>query len=190
MSSVILTGDTSGTITVSAPLVAGSNTVTLPAATGTVSLLTQATAVTASGTSVNFTGIPSWAKRITVIFQGVSTNGTSNILVRLGTSGGIITTGYVTGSSTSSGTNTTATDGLFAVNSATAAENYTGNIVIYNITGTTWASANHCANMTTGNTRIGGGSIDIAGTLTQLSITTSSGTQVFDAGTINVMWEG
>jgi hypothetical protein len=190
MSSVILTGDTSGTITVSAPLVAGSNTVTLPAATGTVSLLTQATAVTASGTSVDFTGIPSWAKRITVIFQGVSTNGTSNIIVRLGTSGGIITTGYVTGSSTSSGTNTTATDGLFAVNSVAAAENYTGNIVIHNITGTTWVSANHCANMTTGNTRIGGGSIDIAGTLTQLSITTASGTQVFDAGTINVMWEG
>jgi hypothetical protein len=156
----------------------------------TVGVINSRTAVAStSGTSIDFTGIPAGVKRITVIFRGVSTNGTSNILVRLGTSGGIITTGYVTASSTSSGTNTTATDGLFAVNSVAAAENYTGNIVIYNITGTTWASANHCANMTTGNTRIGGGSIDIAGTLTQLSITTSSGTQVFDAGSINILYE-
>lgn len=36
MSSVVIAGDTSGSITVSAPAVAGSNTLTLPAATGTV----------------------------------------------------------------------------------------------------------------------------------------------------------
>lgn len=36
MSSVILTGDTSGTLTIAAPAIAGSNTATLPAATGTV----------------------------------------------------------------------------------------------------------------------------------------------------------
>jgi hypothetical protein len=153
-------------------------------------VLTSGTAVAStSGTSIDFTGIPNWVKRITVMFQGVSTNGTSNIIVRLGTSSGIITTGYVSGSSTSSGTNTTYTDGLIAVNSAVAGENYTGNIVIYNISGTTWVSANHCANMTTGNTRIGGGSIDIAETLTQLSITTVSGALVFDAGIINILYE-
>ena len=84
MSSVILTGDTSGTLTLSAPLVAGTNTVTLPAATGTISLLTQATSVSASGTSVDFTGIPSWAKRITVMLAGVSGSGTSVILFQLG----------------------------------------------------------------------------------------------------------
>lgn len=180
------TGITSPTITTTSTIVAGT---TVADATAVIRPLVSGTSVTASGTSVNFTSIPSWVKRITVMFDGVSTNGTSNILVRLGTSGGIITTGYVSGSSTSSGTNTTATDGLFAVNSVAAAENYTGNIVIYNITGTTWVSANHCANMTTGNTRIGGGSIDIAGALTQLSITTASGTQVFDAGTINILYE-
>ena len=36
MSSVIISGDTSGAITLSAPAVAGTNTATLPAATGTV----------------------------------------------------------------------------------------------------------------------------------------------------------
>jgi len=36
MSSIVISGDTSGAITLSAPAVAGTNTVTLPAATGTV----------------------------------------------------------------------------------------------------------------------------------------------------------
>lgn len=39
MSSVVIAGNTSGTITVSAPLVSGSNTITLPAATGTMPIL-------------------------------------------------------------------------------------------------------------------------------------------------------
>jgi hypothetical protein len=59
--------------------------------------ITSGTAVSASGTSVDFTGIPSTAKRITVMFSGVSTNGTSIIQVQLGDSGGVETTGYVGG---------------------------------------------------------------------------------------------
>jgi hypothetical protein len=38
MAGIILTGDTSGTITVNAPAVAGTNTLTLPASTGTMAL--------------------------------------------------------------------------------------------------------------------------------------------------------
>lgn len=38
MSSVIISGDSSGAITLSAPAVAGTNTITLPASTGTVAL--------------------------------------------------------------------------------------------------------------------------------------------------------
>ena len=36
MSSVIISGDTSGAITVAAPAVSGTNTATLPASTGTI----------------------------------------------------------------------------------------------------------------------------------------------------------
>jgi microcystin-dependent protein len=39
MSSIVIAGNTSGTVTVSAPAVAGSNTLTLPAATSTVATL-------------------------------------------------------------------------------------------------------------------------------------------------------
>jgi hypothetical protein len=50
MASLIVSGDTSGAITLSAPAVAGTNTVTLPAETGTV-----ITSVTTSG--INATGL-------------------------------------------------------------------------------------------------------------------------------------
>ena len=48
---------------------------------------------TTSGTSITFTGIPSWVKRITVMFNGVSTSGTSPVQIQLG-AGSVTTTGY------------------------------------------------------------------------------------------------
>ena len=100
MSSVVLSGDTSGTVSVTVPAVAGTNTVTIPAVTGTAVISGQNSAITAgtaqastSGTSIDFTGIPSWVKRITVMFAGVSTTGTSNLLLQIG-SGSIVVTGY------------------------------------------------------------------------------------------------
>ena len=87
MASLVLSGDTSGSITVAAPAIAGSNTQTLVAATGTLAPLISGTAVAStSGTAINFdNAIPSWAKRVIVMFQGVSTNGTGIIQVQLGT---------------------------------------------------------------------------------------------------------
>ena len=66
MSSIVLTGDTSGTITVSAPAVAGTRTLTLPAATGTMALTSDSPAAlsTASGTA------PSYSARAWVNFNG------------------------------------------------------------------------------------------------------------------------
>ncbi len=195
MSSVILTGDTSGTLTVSAPLVAGSNTVTLPAATGTISLLTQATSVSASGTSVDFTGIPSWAKRITVMFQGVSTSSTSPVQIQLGDAGGIENTGY-SGTLTRFGTSTLGSTSLSAgvqTDSGTAsaaASTRNGIVVFNNLTSNVWAFS---GNIGLGNTDfLGavGGSKSLSDVLTQVRITTVNGTDTFDAGSINVMWEG
>jgi len=48
MAGIILTGDTSGTITVNAPAVAGTNTISLPASTGTTVVLNGWT-ITESG---------------------------------------------------------------------------------------------------------------------------------------------
>ena len=69
MSSVVISGDTSGAITVSAPAVAGTNTITLPASTGTAALTSNVIGVdqtwqdvsasrVASTTYTNSTGKP------------------------------------------------------------------------------------------------------------------------------------
>ena len=186
MASINIAGDTSGTITLSAPLVAGSNTVTLPAATGTASLMNTATAVAStSGTSIDFTGIPSWAKQITVMFSGVSTSGTSVYLIQLGTSGGISSSGYVSGVAA-----TTSTAGFVVTNNFTAATTKSGIVNIANISSNTWVSSG-IVGASGGNAASPAfGTGTLSGTLDRVRITTVNGTDTFDAGSINVMWEG
>ena len=193
MSSVVISGDTSGTVTVAAPAVAGTNTLTLQAATATNAVNTLATAVAStSGTSIDFTGLPSWVKRITLMFQGVSTNGTSNWLFQLG-SGSATTSGYLgTGyRATNAGSwiNIAFTTG-FGVPFDTASAVVHGSIVFANITGNNWVANGFLSRSDTTTTGGTGGSISLAGVLDRVRITTVGGTDTFDAGTINILYEG
>ena len=193
MSSVILTGDTSGTLTVSAPLVAGSNTLTLPAATGTISLLTQATSVAStSGTSIDFTGIPSWVKRITVMFSGVSTNGLSTPwLIQIGDSGGIETSGYLgSGIRNTGAINSTTSFPLSVDNSAAVLLNGSITIVLINSSTNLWAASGVFGTSNAAEVISVAGSKPLSATLDRVRITTTNGTDTFDAGTINIMYEG
>ena len=85
--------DTAGTGPVTALNGLKADSLTNIAGTAGYPLMRLETAKTATGTSVDFTGIPGWAKKITVMLNGVSTNGTSIPVVRLG-SGTVQTTGY------------------------------------------------------------------------------------------------
>lgn len=192
MSSVVLTGDTSGSVTLTVPLVAGSNTATIAAATGTHFPFTAGTAVAStSGTSIDFTSIPSWVKRITVMFQGVSTNGTSAPIVQIG-AGSVTTSGYlgvsnatVGGGGTSGGNYTTG----FGIQSVSASNLLHGHMVLTNITGNTWVSS-HNIGTSNGTTMISGGaSVSLGGALDRVRITTETGTNTFDAGSINILFE-
>jgi hypothetical protein len=189
MSSIILTGDTSGTLTVSAPLVAGTNTLTLAAATGTLSPLVSATAVTASGTSVDFTGIPSYAKRITVMLNGVSTSGTSNLQIQIG-SGSFTTSGYSGSGVPFGGTVSSVTSGFSVSTSVNATDTYTGSCIVSNVTSNTWQGVGQFANVSNSGFRFGSGFLALGGTLDRIRITTVNGTDTFDAGTINIIYEG
>jgi hypothetical protein len=192
MGTLVLSGDTSGSITLDAPAVAGSSVQTLVAATGTLAPLISGTAKSATGTSVDFTGIPSWVRRVTVMFSGVSTNGISLKQIQLGDSGGVETTGYLgsgiqltDAASVNAGTSTTG----IQIRSAIAADTLHGAIIISNISGNLW-----CANGSlTDSSRSAGylvaGSKTLSDTLTQIRITTVNGTDTFDAGTINIMYE-
>ena len=191
MSSVILTGDTSGTLTLSAPLVAGTNTLTLAAATGTLSPLVSATAqASTSGTSIDFTGIPSYAKRITVMLNAVSVSGTSVPLIQLG-SGSVTTTGYDavgSGYGVAIGT-TTYTTGFGITDASTAAAAFSGMLILTNVSGNIWA-ASGIFKRTTGVGANAAGVITLSGTIDRVRITTVNGTDTFDAGSINIMYEG
>lgn len=157
-----------------------------------VSAVTSGTAVAStSGTNINFTGIPSWVKRITVMLNGVSTNGTSNLQIQIG-AGSIVTTGYVSSSAfVFAGTPVTvvATTG-FVIYYNSASYTYSGAITMCLLSGNTWVS-----NHTVGGTALtvasisGGGSIALGGVLDRVRVTTANGTDTFDAGSINILYE-
>ena len=194
---VSVLGDTSGSITFAAPAVAGTNTQTLVAATGTLAPLIAGTAQTAPFASPNtyadFTGIPSWVKRITVMLNGVSTNGTNQLLFQLGDAGGVETTGYASNAlttSTSSAANTTNSTTGFQGGSVNSSSNLFSGAVVFTALG---SNAFVCQGSisNTGDSRfmsISGGKT-LSDTLTQVRITTVGGTDTFDAGTINILYE-
>lgn len=195
MASVVLSGDTSGSITVAAPAVAGSTTQTLVNVTGTLAPIVSGTAVAStSGTSIDFTSIPSWVKRITVMFNGVSTSGSSDPQIQLGTSSGVNTTGYL-GASTSivstsaASSNYTTGIALRAGGGSPAASVRHGGVTISNVTGNTWMGFGIVGYSDSAATVNTGASITLGGTLDRVRITTVNGTDTFDAGTINILYE-
>jgi hypothetical protein len=166
------------------------NTV-LQTANGRVEPLVLGTAQTAGGASVDFTGIPSWAKRITVLVSLVSTNGTSFPQIQIG-SGSYTTTGYTCiGAAINTVTSGLAsyTSGFVIRTFAAASMSISGQLVLTNISGNTWVCSSVIAD--TGDTRIAwtGGSITLSGVLDRLRLTAVNGTDTFDAGTVNIMYE-
>jgi len=146
---------------------------------------------TTSGTAILFTGIPSWAKRITVMLNGVSTNGTNNILLQVG-SGSLTTSGYnsIGGGSINGlapAVNNSSTGFLLYNDTATDVRN--GNIVINLISNYVYICSYVLGGASTRNVIWwGAGSISLGGALDRVSLITTS-TDTFDAGSINIMYE-
>jgi hypothetical protein len=179
-------------------------TLTSPTISGAVvssmasSVITTGTSVaTTSGTSITFTGIPSWVKRITVMLNGVSTSGSASYLIQIGPTGGIETTGYdsIAGLITTSN-NVTRGQGStsgYILQGATGGANYapSGFITLVNITGNNWLASGNLADLNSAGADVStsAGTKSIAGTLTQVRLTTTNGTDVFDAGTVNILYE-
>lgn len=162
--------------------------------TGQIYPLVSGTAVTASGTSVNFTGIPSWAKRITVMLGNISTNGTSIPLVQLGDSGGVENTGYLscgTYIANGSGTTVTSTAGFNLTGFHAAAYVMQGvlTISLLDAATNTWVASGTFSVNSNGSTAWAAGSKSLSSTLDRVSITTVGGANTFDAGTINIIYE-
>jgi hypothetical protein len=157
--------------------------------TGGATLTAMTAQASTSGTSIDFTSIPSWAKRITVMFNAISTNGTSQVIVRLGISTGVETTGYQSAASNTGDVVTSTVGIVFSDGSLTAAASaYTGVLSFVLITTNTWVVDGCCTKEGNNNGSIAGAKT-LAGTLDRVRITTTNGTDTFDAGTINVLYE-
>ena len=191
MASLVLSGDTSGSITLAAPAVAGSTTQTLVATSGTLAPLVSGTSITLTNqTAPAFTDIPSWVKRITLMFQGVSASSTGAPLIQLGTGSTTYTTSGYLGASSSmdAGVGTTNYTTGFGIRSLLAANLIHGNVIISNVTGNVW-SASGVLSMSNANASIlTSGSVSLSATLTAVRLYID-GTQFFDAGTINILYE-
>lgn len=154
--------------------------------------ITSGTAIaTTSGTSHDFTGIPSTVKRITVMFAGVSTNGTSVPIIRLGDSGGVENTGYTQ----------LAAQGTSAFNSGTTGfaiqSSYVSTTAIYGVytfvlldsaTFTWCGTGTFNENSVPRSVTCSGGKA-LTATLTQIRLTTVNGTDAFDAGSVSILYD-
>jgi hypothetical protein len=187
---VKLLSSSGGSVEVNPPTTASNFTQTLVASTGTLAPIVSGTAVAStSGTSIDFTGIPSWVKRITVMFNGVSTNGTSPMIVQLGDAGGIEPTGYVGSGANGANAAVSFTTGFPAVVTIGAATTANGIVTIATLGSNIWAGNTVMGASSTSNPQYGGAAKTLSDTLTQIRITTVNGTDTFDAGSINILYE-
>jgi len=217
-----LNGATAGYVELNAPDSAASNTLTLPNGNGTsgqylqtngsgglswqtvtdtTTNLTRATSVaTTSGTSIAFHNIPASARRISLLFDQVSLDASTEMRIQLGTgtqaSPTWITTNYIGARGYSFYNNTASSDGSeteigFRFNYSTAAIGYNGIVTLENLTGNTWVESGVIAGGSGSNFSIfsSGGVKDAGATVTQVRVTSLSGTANFDNGQMTIMYE-
>jgi hypothetical protein len=158
---------------------------TITGTKGNLQLISGTAVASTSGTSIDFTGIPSWAKRVTVMFNENSTNGSSNRLVQIG-SGSVTTTGYI--SSGGYGGGATSSTAGFVVWIDVASYALSGQMVFTLLASNLWV-ASHVGKVSTGQCAFGGGSVTLGGALDRERITTVNGTDAFDAVSINILYE-
>lgn len=193
-----LSGDTSGNLAFTTQ--AGANTITVPNGTGTLAVQGVSTNIVSgtsqnstSGTSIDFTGIPSWVKRVTVMLNGVSTNGSSVIQVQLGDSGGVEATGYVTMAGLITTTSNVTRGAIYTSGFPTAhgggsGDTWRGAMIFNSFGSNIWVGTGTVYNSSDSIT-MASGTKTLTDTLDRIRITTVNGTDTFDAGSINILYE-
>lgn len=155
------------------------------------SMIRPQTAVSASGIQVDFTGIPTWANRITVTGAGLSTNGTANIALRVG-DGTFVGTGYLGAITTIAGatpatTNITASCPLLTGVTAAGVFRFTCTITRHD--GNTWVFSGGGSLSNTATTCAFHSEITLSGALDRVRVFTANATDTFDLGTLAIAWE-
>jgi len=125
------------------------------------------------------------------MLNAVSTNGTSLPIIQIGTSSGVETSGYLS-TAQDAGASGSSTAGYLISRLITTSSSFVGNVFLCKIDGNTWIASGDVAVQPTvsANVESIGGSKTLGGTLDRVRITTEGGVNTFDAGTINILYEG
>lgn len=142
-----------------------------------------------SGTAIDFTSIPAGTKKITIMFNGVSTNGTEGFLVQIGDSGGVETSDYVAAVQQGAVQANSTTGFLVTGDSAMAGE-YRGSIILTleNSANFTWTSQSIIHRASSSVWSASGGK-SLSAELDRVRITTTGTPDTFDLGEINIQFE-
>jgi hypothetical protein len=158
------------------------------------SRLVRTTAQTTSGLSIDFIDIPSWAKKITVVLYGVSTNGLTPVQIQLGDSGGVETSGYTSSLAVISGANLCAiaayTTGFVVPGGSSAGSSRSGLLTIANLATNVWIASGTFDEPALNSAGYAQGFKDLSATLDRVRLTTVNGTDAFDAGAATIIYEG
>jgi hypothetical protein len=147
-----------------------------------------------AATALDFTGIPAGTKRITIMFDGLSSDGSDALLIQMGDAGGVEASGYL-------GASSALTNG-----SAVIAANYTtgfgilngtaGNIFHGSITlslekasSFTWVANGQVALSNSATNTLTAGRKATSAALDRVRVTTLNGTDTFDAGEVSISYE-
>ena len=177
-------------------LIALDSSAKLPAVDGSqlINVVKQSAEVaTTSGTAKDFTGIPANTKRITISWSGVMKNNTAGLVLQLGTASGIEITGYsgsisqTGGSSSASGQNYTTG---FLVSIGSASNNvHKGIATLTKIGDNKWVLTAIGGRGEAPYVTVAGAEKALSGVLDRIRFTTSTGTDVFSAGSVTITWE-
>ena len=192
--SIVINGSDKVVVTSAGNVTAGTFTGALTGSLTAGGSVTSGVAVAStSGTAIDFTGIPSWVKRITVMFSGISLSGVDHFLVQIG-SGSITSSGYSSTFSylaTDTNANTTTSTSGFGIWAGFAGGSTHGNmqIVLLNSSSFLYSSSHSAGDNVGPASKIGGGSVTLGGLLDRVRIT-RTGTDTFDSGSVNILYEG
>jgi hypothetical protein len=174
--------DVSGSVNVSNSITIGSNS-------AIQRMFLETAKATTSGSTVEFTGIPSWSRKITIMFNNLSPTNSDNLLIQLGTSSSYETTGYFCSSTRCAGSVSTVTySNSFGIQLASGNDNLCGNLILTTVSTNTWIASWTIGSSMTALTYFGGGSKTINSTLTRIQIALT--TPTFDGGSVNILIEG
>jgi hypothetical protein len=144
------------------------------------------------GTVIDFTGIPSNAKRITIMLYGLSISASKAILIQLGSDGGVTATGYKGMEFNHVNANTpssTAFDTGFCVSNSTASQTYFGHAVFTLVGNNAWVGSSIIGSLGASRNYTSGGGVQLPGILDRVRVTTEGGVTNFNGGAVNIIYE-